>query len=155
MILSNNKEKWMLKALRESQKAFNDDEVPIGAIIVKDKAIIGRGYNQVERLHDSPAHAEMIAITSASNSIGDWRLNDCTLYVTKEPCVMCYGAILNSRIKEIIFGLHDSENGFIKKNNSSNIIESHLKYVQGGILENESKKIIQDFFLKKRNNDKL
>ena len=155
MILSNNKEKWMLKALRESQKAFNDDEVPIGAIVVKDEAIIGRGYNQVEKLHDSTAHAEMIAITSASNSIGDWRLNDCTLYVTKEPCVMCYGAILNSRIKEIIFGLHDSENGFIKKNNSSNVTESHLKYVQGGMLENESKKIIQDFFLKKRNNDKL
>ena len=155
MNLSDNKEKWMLKALSESQKAFNDDEVPIGAIVVKDEAIIGRGYNQVEKLHDSTAHAEMIAITSASNSIGDWRLNDCTLYVTKEPCVMCYGAILNSRIKEIIFGLHDSENGFMKKNNSSNVTESHLKYVQGGILENESKKIIQDFFLKKRNNDKL
>ena len=155
MNLSNNKEKWMLKALRESQKAFNDDEVPIGAIIIKDETVIGSGYNQVERLHDSTAHAEMIAITSASNSIGDWRLNDCTLYVTKEPCVMCYGAILNSRIKEIIFGLHDSENGFIKKNNSSNVAESHLKYVQGGMLENESKKIIQDFFLKKRNNDKL
>ena len=155
MNLSDNKEKWMLKALSESQKAFNDDEVPIGAIIIKDETVIGRGYNQVERLHDSTAHAEMIAITSASNSIGDWRLNDCTLYVTKEPCVMCYGAILNSRIKRIIFGLHDPENGFIKKNNSSNLIESHLKYVQGGILENESKKIIQDFFLKKRNNDKL
>ena len=155
MTLSNNKEKWMLKALRESQKAFNDDEVPIGAIIVKDETIIGRGYNQVEKLHDSTAHAEMIAITSASNSIGGWRLNDCTLYVTKEPCVMCYGAILNSRIKEIIFGLHDPENGFIKKNNSSNVVESHLKYVQGGMLENESKKIIQDFFLKKRNNHKL
>ena len=77
MNLSNSKEKWMFKALIESQKAFNDDEVPIGAIIVKDEAIIGRGYNQVERLHDSTAHAEMIAITSASNSIGDWRLNDC------------------------------------------------------------------------------
>ena len=155
MNLLNNKEKWMFKALIESQKAFNDDEVPIGAIIVKDKAIIGRGYNQVERLHDSTAHAEMIAITSASNSIGDWRLNDCILYVTKEPCIMCYGAILNSRIKEIIFGLHDLEHGFITKNSSSNVVESHLKYVEGGILENESKKIIQDFFLKKRNNDKL
>ena len=72
MNLSDNKEKWMLKALSESQKAFNDDEVPIGAIIIKDETVIGRGYNQVERLHDSTAHAEMIAITSASNSIGTW-----------------------------------------------------------------------------------
>ena len=151
----NDKEKWMLNALNESRKALNDDEVPIGAIIVKDNSIIGRGFNQVEKLKDSTAHAEMIAITSASNSIGDWRLNNCTLYVTKEPCAMCFGAIVNSRIENVIFALHDKDNGFMCKNINNNIFNSHLKYVEGGILENESKKIIQDFFLKKRNNDKL
>ena len=151
----NDNEKWMLNALNESRKALDDDEVPIGAIIVKDGNIIGRGYNQVERLKDPTAHAEMIAITSAANSIGDWRLNECTLYVTKEPCSMCYGAIVNSRIKNIFFGLHDQENGFVKLNKSNDMFKNHLKYIEGGILEFESKKIIQDFFLKKRKSDKL
>ena len=151
----NDNEKWMLNALNESRKALDDDEVPIGAIIVKDGNIIGRGYNQVERLKDPTAHAEMIAITSAANSIGDWRLNECTLYVTKEPCSMCYGAIVNSRIKNIFFGLHDQENGFVKLNKNNDMFKNHLKYIEGGILEFESKKIIQDFFLKKRKSDKL
>ena len=143
-----NKEKWMINALNESRKAFRDDEVPVGAIIVKNDIIIGKGYNQVERLNDSTAHAEVIAITSASNTIGDWRLDDCELYVTKEPCLMCYGAIINSRIKNLFFGLHDDKNGFMK--NNKNLFKNHLKYVEGGVLEFESKILIQDFFLKKR-----
>ena len=95
------KNKWMKFALKEAEKALKMDEVPIGSVIVKDDKIIGRGYNQVEGLVDSTAHAEMISITAASNFIGDWRLNNCSIYVTKEPCAMCFGAIINARINII------------------------------------------------------
>ena len=97
-------EKWMRFALVEAIKAFDCGEVPIGCVVVKENRIIGKGYNQVETLKDATAHAEMIAITSASGTNDDWRLNDCFLFVTKEPCPMCAGAILNSRIKAIIYG---------------------------------------------------
>lgn len=152
MNLSNSKEKWMFKALIESQKAFNDDEVPIGAIIVKDEAIIGRGYNQVERLHDSTAHAEMIAITSASNSIGDWRLNDCILYVTKEPCSMCAGAILNARLKLVVFGCYDEEEGCcgsLYQLCGDPRFKTKVS-VMGGVMESQSLSLIKDFFIKSR-----
>ena len=149
MIDSKQKEKWMFSALSEAKKAEKMDEVPIGAIIVKDNAIIGRGFNQMESLKDSTAHAEVIAITSASNTIGDWRLNKCSLYVTKEPCLMCIGAILNSRIENLYYGMSDKENGYIttKKFINNSV---HLKSIEGSILEYDSKKIIQDFFLNKR-----
>tara|TARA_B100000686_G_scaffold211227_1_gene218078 strand:+ start:39 stop:488 length:450 start_codon:yes stop_codon:yes gene_type:complete len=149
MIDSKQKEKWMFLALSEAKKAEKMDEVPIGAIIVKDNAIIGRGFNQMESLKDSTAHAEIIAITSASNTIGDWRLNKCSLYVTKEPCLMCIGAILNSRIENLYYGMSDKENGYIttKKFINNSV---HLKSIEGSILEFDSKKIIQDFFLNKR-----
>ena len=104
-------EKWMEYAIKEAQKAFEKKEVPIGAIIIKDGQIIGRGYNQCETLQDPTAHAEIIAITSATNTIKDWRLNDCTMYVTKEPCPMCAGALINSRIKFVGFGLYDNQEG--------------------------------------------
>ena len=149
MIDSKQKEKWMFSALSEAKKAEKMDEVPIGAIIVKANAIIGRGFNQMESLKDSTAHAEIIAITSASNTIGDWRLNNCSLYVTKEPCLMCIGAILNSRIENLYYGMSDKENGYIttKKFINNSV---HLKSIEGNILEFDSKKIIQDFFLNKR-----
>ena len=149
MIDNKQKEKWMFSALIEAKKAEKMDEVPIGAIIVKDNAIIGRGFNQMESLKDSTAHAEVIAITSASNTIGDWRLNKCSLYVTKEPCLMCIGAILNSRIENLYYGMPDKENGYIttKKFINNSV---HLKSIEGSILEFDSKKIIQDFFLNKR-----
>ena len=88
-------EDWMQKALKLAETAMRADEVPVGAIITFQGKIIGQGYNQCNSLNDSTAHAEMLAITSASNTIGDWRLNDCTMYVTKEPCPMCAGAIIN------------------------------------------------------------
>ncbi len=149
MIDNKQKEKWMFSALSEAKKAEKMDEVPIGSIIVKDNAIIGRGFNQMESLKDSTAHAEIIAITSASNTIGDWRLNKCSLYVTKEPCLMCVGAILNSRIENLYYGMPDKENGYIttKKFINNSV---HLKSIEGSILEFDSKKIIQDFFLNKR-----
>ena len=143
-------EKWMFYALKEADKAFNLDEVPIGSVIVNNNRIIGRGFNQIESLKDSTAHAEIIAITSASNSIGDWRLNNCSIYVTKEPCIMCIGAIINARIEKVYYGISDIENGFRLGENSIKSKYSHLKYIKGNILKEESKKIIQDFFLKKR-----
>ena len=97
----DNKEKWMQYALKEAEKALKDDEVPIGAIVVKDDKIIGRGFNKTESLNDCTAHAEVIAITSAANSLEDWRLNDSSMYVTKEPCLMCFGAVINSRISKL------------------------------------------------------
>jgi tRNA(adenine34) deaminase len=103
----------------------------------------------MESLKDPTAHAEIIAITSASNTIGDWRLNKCSLYVTKEPCLMCIGAILNSRIENLYYGMPDKENGYITTNKFINS-SVHLKSIEGSILEFDSKKIIQDFFLNKR-----
>ncbi len=102
---------WMKQALIQAQKAFEAEEIPIGAIVVHNGKIIGRGYNQREQLNDPTAHAEIIAITAAANTIGDWRLNNCSLYVTKEPCPMCAGAIINSRLEMVIFGTYDEETG--------------------------------------------
>ena len=104
-------EKWMQVALKEAEKAFNAEEVPVGAVVVKDNLLIGRGYNQREGLHDPTAHAEIIAITSAANTLKNWRLVGCSLYVTKEPCPMCAGAILNARLKNLIFGAYDDKKG--------------------------------------------
>jgi len=150
MINLREEEKWMLFALKEAQKALKFDEVPIGAIIVKEDKIIGRGFNQVESLNDSTAHAEIIAITSAANTIEDWRLNNCSLYVTKEPCLMCFGAIANSRIERIYYGSIDEEKGFTKIKKQTDYLTPHLNYVEGNILELDCRKIIQDFFKKKR-----
>ena len=150
MINSSEEERWMLYALKEADKALKLDEVPIGAIIVNKDKIIGRGFNQVESLNDATAHAEMIAITSAANTADDWRLNGCSIYVTKEPCVMCFGAILNARIEKLYYGMEDSDKGFKKFEEVNNLFISHLNYIEGNVLELESKKIIQDFFKKKR-----
>ena len=95
----------MKQALVQAEKAYKADEIPIGAIVVHDGRVIGRGYNQRERLNDPTAHGEIIAITAAANTLGDWRLNDCILYVTKEPCPMCAGAIVNARLKNGCFRL--------------------------------------------------
>jgi len=150
MVNITQEEKWMLYALKEAEKALKIDEVPIGAIIVNEDKIIGRGFNQVESLNDATAHAEIIAITSAANTSKNWRLNGCSIYVTKEPCFMCFGAILNSRIEKIYYGMADSDKGFKKFKERNNLSMSHLNQIEGNVLESESKKIIQDFFKKKR-----
>ena len=150
MINLNPKERWMLYALKEAEKALKIDEVPIGAIIVNGDKIIGRGFNQVENLNDATAHAEIIAITSAANTFGNWRLRDCSIYVTKEPCIMCFGALINARIKKIFYGMQDLDKGFNLFYKKNNLHTPHLSYIEGNILELESKKIIQDFFKKKR-----
>ena len=145
-------EKWMQYALSEAIKAYDNDEVPVGAIIIKDNTIIGKGYNQKELLKDATAHAEIIAITSASNSLQDWRLNDCTMYVTMEPCAMCSGAIINARVKSVYFGVYDEGSGCcgslyqICQDSRMN----HQTGVRGGILEEDSKNLLKEFFRIKR-----
>ena len=150
MINLNSEERWMLHAIKEAEKALKLDEVPIGSIIVRDNTIIGRGFNQVESLNDATAHAEIIAISSAANTSGDWRLDNCSIYITKEPCFMCFGAIINSRIKKIFYGMPDANKGFNSIYKKNNFFAPHLNYIEGNILALESKKIIQDFFKKKR-----
>src|SRR5205809_7417516 len=104
-------EAFMREALRQAQKAYEADEVPVGAVVVRAGKVIGRAYNQVELLKDATAHAEMLALTQAEAAVGDWRLTDCDLYVTKEPCVMCAGALIHIRIRRLIFGCADAKSG--------------------------------------------
>src|SRR5438445_2815050 len=102
---------FMCEALRQAQKAYEADEVPVGAVVVRAGRIIARAYNQVELLKDATAHAEMLALTQAEAAVGDWRLTNCDLYVTKEPCAMCAGAIVHVRIRRLIFGCADPHGG--------------------------------------------
>src|SRR5256885_5592029 len=102
---------FMREALRQAQKAYEADEVPVGAVVIREGRIIARAYNQVELLNDATAHAEMLALTQAEAAVGDWRLVDCDLYVTKEPCVMCAGALIHVRIRRLIFGCADTRSG--------------------------------------------
>ncbi len=140
-------EYFMREALKEAQKAFNADEVPVGAIIVANNAIIARSHNYTERLNDVTAHAEMQAITSATNAIGGKYLNDCTLFVTLEPCVMCAGALYWSHITKIVYGATDVKKGYT-------VINQPLLHpktaVTKGVLESECAKILTQFFQKKR-----
>ena len=102
---------FMGEALRQATKAYERGEVPVGAVVVREGRIIARAFNQVELLKDATAHAEMLALTQAEQSVGDWRLTDCTLYVTKEPCPMCAGAIVHTRLARVVFGASDSKAG--------------------------------------------
>ena len=145
---------WMKQALLQAEKAFAAEEVPVGAIVVHNGKVIGRGYNQKEQFNDPTAHAEMIAITAAANTLGDWRLNDCYLYVTKEPCPMCSGAIINARIKMIIFGCYDEERGCcgsLYQLCGDPRFKTKIA-VKGGVLENDSLSLIQEFFKVRRKN---
>mgnify|MGYP001443956737 CR=1 FL=1 len=141
-------ESWMNLALIEARKAFRNKEIPIGAIIVKDNKIIGKGYNQVELLKDATAHAEMIAITSASNTLNEWRLNECDMYVTLEPCAMCAGAIIKSRIRNIFFGAYNNSNGCVSTlyNLCNDSRFNHQSGIQGSILEQECSYLLSSFF---------
>ncbi len=145
-------EEWMKRALKLAVRAFDTDEVPVGCIIVHDNKIIGQGYNQCESLNDSTAHAEMIAITAASSTLNAWRLNECAIYVTKEPCPMCAGAIVNSRIEKVYFGCYDEELGACgsKFEICGNPNSATPSVIKGGILESESLSLIQEYFSIKR-----
>lgn len=140
----------MFAALQEAEKALDEFEVPVGAVVVKDNKIIGRGYNQVEILKDATAHAEMIALTAAANHIGNWRLNNCSIYVTLEPCIMCTGAMLASRIEELYFAAFDPKFGACGSlyNLAEDGKTNHKIKVFSGIYTDESKKLLKEFFVK-------
>ena len=148
MITPNNAEHYMRQALREAERAFAADEVPIGAVIVCQERIIARGHNLTERLNDVTAHAEMQAITSAAEHIGGKYLHECTSYVTLEPCVMCAGAMNWAHLGRIVFGAFDEKGGY-RRIGSSLLLHPKTK-VSGGILEAECADLMKAFFRKKR-----
>jgi tRNA(adenine34) deaminase len=153
MIFSEDIYHFMFSALQEAESALENNEVPVGAVVVKENKIIGRGYNQVEKLNDATAHAEMIAITAAANNIGDWRLDKCSLFVTLEPCIMCTGALLAARVKTLYFAAHDSKFGACGSvyNLAENGKTNHKLKVYSGIYNEESKKLLNLFFADLRN----
>lgn len=142
-----NDEYFMQKALQQAEMAYEEGEIPIGAIVVHENKIIGKGYNQTEKLVDVTAHAEMLAITSAEQYLSSKYLNECTLYVTIEPCVMCAGAIQWARFSKVVFGAEEPKSGYTKK--SMNLISSKTEIVKG-VLESECAELIKNFFLSKR-----
>lgn len=145
-------EKFMKQALIEARKAYGKDEVPIGAVIVKDGKVIARGHNTRQQTQNAVNHAEMIAIQKACKKVGSWRLCDCDLYVTLEPCPMCAGACINSRLNAVYFGAYDAKAGCA--GTLYNLPEyerfNHRLKVEGGILQQECVKILSDFFKQKR-----
>ncbi|HEX4086838.1 MAG TPA: tRNA adenosine(34) deaminase TadA [Chthoniobacteraceae bacterium] len=143
---------FMGEALRQARKAFKAEEVPIGAVIAREGIVIARAFNQVETLKDATAHAEMLAITQAESVMGDWRLTDCDLYVTKEPCPMCAGAIVLSRLRRVIFGCPDPKGG--GAGGLFNILQNpalnHRCDLTSGVKLDECRGILREFFLGKR-----
>ncbi len=147
----NNDKKYMKIALEEAKKAFDAAEVPVGAIIVKDGKIISQAHNNREETGDATGHAETLAIRMACEAIGSWRLEDCELYVTLEPCPMCMGAIINSRIKRVVFGAKDAKAGACGSIvNLASYPFNHKPVVDNGVLTDDCAKILSDFFVKKR-----
>jgi tRNA(adenine34) deaminase len=141
----------MKQAIKEALYAAEQDEVPVGCVIVADDRIIARGHNLVERLHDFTAHAEMQAFTAASEYLSGKSLDKCTLYVTLEPCVMCGGAAYNTRIGRIVFGAFDAKRGFsIFQNEDRGLLHPKTEWI-GGIMEDECSSILKEFFQSKRN----
>ena len=148
-------ETFMREALRLAQKGFEKEEVPVGAIVVRNGRIIARAFNQVEMLKDATAHAEMLAITQAEAAVGDWRLNECDLYVTKEPCAMCAGAIVHVRLRRVIFGCPDPRSG--AAGGTINLLQmpglNHQCEITTGILAEECAEPLRTFFRAKRQAD--
>ncbi len=145
-------EHWMGYALQQAIEAVSADEVPVGAVIVRDRQLIAAAANGRESLCDPTAHAEMIAITQAAAAIGDWRLEGCTLYATLEPCVMCSGAILQSRIPRVVYAASDPKGGAVAS--LFNLLEdsrlNHQCLVQGGVMAEPCGRILTEFFASKR-----
>lgn len=145
----------MNEALRLAGKAFAKEEVPVGAVVVRAGRIIARAFNQVEMLKDATAHAEMLAITQAEAAVGDWRLNDCDLYVTKEPCAMCAGALVHVRMRRVIFGCADPRSG--AAGGAMNLLQmaslNHRCEITSGVLAQECAALLQSFFQARRRDD--
>src|SRR5437867_9140876 len=153
MIESPGDENFMREALRQAQKANEAGEVPVGAVVVRAGKIIGRACNQIELLKDATAHAEMLALTQAEEAVGDWRLTECDLYVTKEPCAMCAGALVHTRVQRVIFGCADPAAG--AAGSVINLLQmrglNHRCDIASGVLQNECAAILQSFFRERRN----
>jgi tRNA(adenine34) deaminase len=143
---------FMGEALRQALRAYEAEEVPIGAVVVREGRIIARAFNQIELLKDATAHAEMLAMTQAESVVGDWRLTDCTLYVTKEPCPMCAGAVVHVRLARVVFGAPDVKAG--AAGSVMNLLQfptlNHKCQITGGVREPECKTLLQNFFAEQR-----
>ncbi len=152
MIDSGSDAAWMQQALRLAGKAYEAGEVPVGALVVREGRIIARAHNQVELLKDATAHAEMLAITQAEAAVGDWRLSDCDLYVTKEPCPMCAGALVHVRMRRVIFGCPDPRGG--AAGGMMNLLQlpalNHQCDISTGVLADECAVLLQSFFRARR-----
>jgi tRNA(adenine34) deaminase len=148
---------FMGEALRQAARAYEAQEVPVGAVVVRESRIIARAYNQVELLKDATAHAEMLAITQAEEAVGDWRLNDATLYVTKEPCPMCAGAIVHVRFARVVFGAVDPKAG--AAGSALNLLQfptlNHQCAITSGVREPECRRLLQAFFAEQRARQKI
>jgi len=148
---------FMGEALRQAAKAYERGEVPVGAVIVRAGRIIARAFNQVESLKDATAHAEMLALTQAENAVGDWRLTDCTLYVTKEPCPMCAGAVVHTRLARVVFGAADVKGG--AAGGALNLLQfptlNHRCEITAGVRREECRALLQSFFAEQRRAQKL
>src|SRR5450432_279344 len=143
---------FMGEALRQAAKAYEREEVPVGAVVVREGKIIARAFNQVELLKDATAHAEMLALTQAEAALGDWRLTDCDLFVTKEPCPMCAGALVHVRMRRVVFGCADPRGGAAGGllNLLQNPSLNHQCDVTAGVLRDECAELLQSFFRAKR-----
>jgi len=153
---AKNDVEWMREALREAQLAFEEGEVPVGAVVVDQGRLIGRGHNRIENLKDATAHAEIIAIGAASAARGDWRLEGATLYVTVEPCMMCLGAIFLSRVSRLVFGAYDKRAGACGGAiplGSSKYMDREVS-VSGSVLESGCQELLLEFFSKVRQSGK-
>lgn len=152
-MINKTDEYWMTFALKEAEKAMEKGEMPVGAIIVHSNIIVGKGHNLRETLKDPTAHAEILAITSAAASLESWRLENCTLYVTLEPCPMCAGAILNARIPRVVFGAHDKAAGMCGSvdNLCDRNLLNHRAVVRSGVMEEQCKSLLDTFFQMMRN----
>lgn len=143
---------FMGEAMRQAMRAYDAEEVPVGAVIVKNGRIIARAFNQVELLKDATAHAEMLAITMAEEVTGDWRLNDCILYVTKEPCPMCAGAIVHVRLPRVVFGVSDPKAG--AAGSALNLLQfptlNHRTEITSGVRQEECRAMLRSFFQEQR-----
>ncbi|WP_080147086.1 tRNA adenosine(34) deaminase TadA [Marinilactibacillus piezotolerans] len=153
----SEKEKWMKEAIKEAEKAEEKGEVPIGAVVVQNGQVIGRGHNLRESSNNATTHAEMIAIQEANAYLGNWRLENCQLFVTLEPCAMCSGAIVLSRIEEVYYGPADIKGG--TAGTLMNLLDdhrmNHRAYVERGILEEECRQLLTSFFKQLREKKKL
>jgi tRNA(adenine34) deaminase len=142
-------EYFMMQALKEAKKAFSEDEIPIGAVVVMQDRIISRGHNMVERLNDPTAHAEMIALTSAFNSLGSKYLQDATVYITIEPCFMCAGALYWSKIGRVVYGADDEKNGYKRIAGTNWAFHPKTELVRG-LMQQDCGRLMKEFFEKKR-----